>query len=191
MIPELVGTGVIVDHIIGTIPFDVKRDLARFPGGEFLRGPASGLGDAVFPEVPWAINEDEGVALGIESDFEEQRAVFDDGFDVGVAGVVGAELPAFGVNARVNEGFESGALYGVVEDDPADGFSVHRTIGVDNGPAPPGAELLSDVGVLEGFSGDPVGVDDAAALFSEDGGDQALARAGSAHQSDDGFEVLG
>lgn len=182
---EGVGGAVVEDDHIGAASFFFFTELGGFAAGEFGVVPVSGIADAGQAGGARRIHEDDAVAFLIDAGFEKEGRIDHDGGGVALGrGTLGGRAP--GADDRVDDGFEAAALGGVVEDDVGDGAAGDAAAGVEDRGPPPLDELRADFGLVEGFLGLGVGIDDDRAEGSEDSGDLGFSGAGRTGEADDG-----
>jgi len=181
----------VVDHsILGFSAFVLQWGLGGFASGQLGVVPAAGSLDAGEAEGAGGIDEEDGVALGVEAGFIEEGGVEDDEPDVS-AGGVGDGFASGVVEDGVEEVFEAFALGGVVEDDGGDGGAVDGLIGGEDLGPPPLREGVADVGAGEEVADVGVGVDDEGVVGGEEAGDRGLAGADAAGEAEDEGSVCG
>lgn len=190
--PGLQGEVVpVVDHsILGFSAFVLQWGLGGFSAGEFGVVPAPGGLDAGETEGAGGIDEEDGVALGVEAGFVEEGGVEDDEPGPLLSGV-GDGFAAGLVEDGVEEVFEAFSLCGVVEDDGRDGGAVDGLIGGEDPGPPPLGEGVTDIGSGEEVSDVGVGVDDEGALGGEVACDGGFAGADAAGEAEDEGPVCG
>ena len=165
----------------------VQSHLGNFSPGEFLGVPAAFLGDP--PEADFAVGMDEndGVTDGIQTGLKQEGGVDNDGFYGGIGlGLVDDPVAMLGDDG-VDEGLEAPALVGIGEDEIGNFFSVDFAVEGEDVGSPPVGELPDDVGLVEGLSGDVVGIDDGGAEAGELFSDERFAGADAAGEADDRF----
>jgi len=176
------GLAMIVDHMIRHFSLGVKGHLGGFAAFPLVFVPvAVGLnpGEADFRG---RVDEDDGVAGGMEAGFVEEGGVDDEGRSRG--GGVGELLLAFVFDPGMGEGFEHAEGLGIGEDNGGDGGAIYFALVIENGVSPPLDELGFDGGVFEGLAAKLVGIADNTTKGSENFGNGAFSGAYSASESD-------
>lgn len=175
---------VVGNSILGFSAFVLQWGLGGFPAGELGVVPAPRGLEAGEAYGAGGIDEEDGVAFGVEPGLVEEGGVKDDEPDP-LGGRTGDCFAAGLVEDGVEEFFESFSLGGVAEDDGGDGGAVDGVVwGEDLGP-PPLREGVADVGLGEEIADVCVGVDDEGVVGGEEAGDGGLAGADAAGEAED------
>ena len=172
LVAEPVKTGVVLQYMIGLVPFPVKGFLQFFTAVQLSGTPSTCAHHPFQATLPIASDEHQGIAESIQTGFQQQRAVQHDEQAIRILVIPGQQSGAPTTGPRMEKRFQLAALCDRTEYPIRHRFPVNPAGIFENLLSPPTHQRLHYFGLGQFLAVEAIGVDLRRPAFHEKLGDR-------------------